>query len=204
MALLKGSVATLRLSEGDNLYMIYRVRDTVRIPPSLFGKPLEEAALQVLTEKYVGYVHPDMGIIVAIFDVKVKEEGRIIPGDGATYHESEYSVLAFRPQVKEVVEGVVVNAQQYGLWVNLGPVEGFAHVTQLMDDRVVFDPQRRALIGERSRRIVEIGDVVRARVVSVLIPSEPTMRPRIQLTLRQPYLGKPGWYQKQSKSPAEK
>ncbi|ALL00169.1 DNA-directed RNA polymerase subunit E' [Pyrodictium delaneyi] len=196
MALLKGSVATLRPPEGDNLYMIYRVRDTVRIPPSLFGKPLEEAALQVLTEKYVGYVHPDMGIIVAIFDVKVKEEGRIIPGDGATYHESEYSVLAFRPQVKEVVEGIVVNAQQYGLWVNLGPVEGFAHVTQLMDDRVVFDPQRRALIGERSRRIVEIGDVVRARVVSVSIPSEPTMRPRIQLTLRQPYLGKPEWYQK--------
>ncbi|WP_236698049.1 DNA-directed RNA polymerase [Pyrodictium occultum] len=176
--------------------MVYRVRDTVRIPPSMFGMPLEEAAFQVLTEKYVGYVHPDMGIIVAIFDVKVGEEGRVIPGDGATYHESEYSVLAFKPEVKEVVEGTVANVQQYGLWVNLGPVEGFAHITQLMDDRVVFDPQRKALIGERTRRLVEINDVVRARVVSVSMPSEPTMRPRIQLTMRQPYLGKLEWFKK--------
>ncbi len=186
--------------EGDTLYVVYRVRDVVRIPPSLFGLPLEEAALRVLTERYVGFVHPDMGIIVAVFDVDVDPEGRLLPGDGATYHDSEYSVLAFKPRVKEVVEGVVVNAQQYGIWVNLGPIEGFAHITQLMDDRVIFDQQRKAMIGEKTRKIVEIGNVVRARVVSVSMPTEPTLRPRIQLTLRQPYLGRPEWYRRKEEA----
>lgn len=177
------------------MYMVYRVRDVVRIPPSMFGLPLEEAALRVLTERYVGTVHPDMGVIVAVFNVKVSEEGRILPGDGATYHDSEYEVLALKPQVKEVVEGVVTNAQQYGAWVSLGPAEGLVHISQMMDEHVRFDPQRRAFIGERTRRIIEVGDVVRARVISVSLTAFPG-KPRIQLTMRQPYLGKPEWWRR--------
>ena len=142
-------------------------------------------------------MHPEMGIIVAIFDVKVSEEGRVIPGDGATYHDSEYSVLAFKPMIKEVVEGTVVSIQQSFARISLGPVEGIAHISQIMDEHVIFDPQRRAFIGERTRRIVEVGDVVRARIISVSMPSEPVGRPRIQLTMRQPYLGKPEWYRRE-------
>ncbi len=178
------------------LYAIYRVRDVVRIPPSLFTLPLEEAATRILTEKYVGTVHPDIGVIVAVFDVKVDENGRLIPGDGATYHDSEYSILAFKPIPKEVVEGVVVSVQQHFIRVSLGAADGIAHISQVMDEHVIFDPQRRAFIGERTKRIIEVGDVVRARIVSASIPSEPLARPRIQLTLRQPYLGKPEWYRK--------
>jgi len=171
------------------VYAVYKVRDVVRIPPELFGLPLQEAALKVLSSRYVGFLHPEMGIIVAVFNVNVEGEGRILPGDGATYHNVVYEVLVFKPQVKEVVEGVVVNALNYGAWVNLGPVEGLVHVSQLMDEHVRFDPQRRAFIGEKTGRVIEVGDSVRARVVSVSMP--PTGgKPRIQLTLRQPYLGK--------------
>lgn len=186
------------------MYAVYRVRDVVRIPPSLFTLPLEEAAMRILTEKYVGTVHPNIGVIVAVFDVKVDENGRLIPGDGATYHDSEYSILAFKPAAKEVVEGVVVSVQQHFMRVSLGPVEGIAHISQIMDEHVLFDPQRRAFIGERTKRIIEVGDVVRARIVSASIPSEPLARPRIQLTLRQPYLGKPEWYEKKGKGEGER
>lgn len=183
------------------MYIVYHVRDVVRIPPSLFGLPLEEAALRVLMDKYVGIVHPEMGVVVAVFNIKVSEEGRLLPGDGATYHDSEYDVLALNPQVKEVVEGVIVDAQNYGAWVNLGPVEGFVHISQMMDEHVRFDPQRRAFIGERTRRIVEVGDVVRARVVSVSVTGLGG-KPRIQLTMRQPYLGKPEWWRQREKQKA--
>ncbi len=183
------------------MYVVYRVRDVVRIPPSLFGMPLEEAALKVLTDKYVGSVHPEMGIIVAVFNVKVSEEGRLLPGDGATYHDSEYEVLALNPQVKEVVEGIVVDAQSYGAWVNIGPIEGFVHISQMMDEHVRFDPQRRAFIGERTRRVLEVGDVVRARIVSVSMTGLGG-KPRIQMTMRQPYLGKPEWWRKTAEKAA--
>ncbi len=184
------------------MYMVYKVKDVVRIPPSMFGMPLEEAALRVLADKYVGTVHPEMGVIVAVFNVKVNEEGRILPGDGATYHDSEYEVIALNPRVKEVVEGVIVNAQNYGAWVSLGPVEGLVHISQMMDEHVRFDPQRRAFIGDRTRRIIEVGDVVRARVVSVSMTGLGN-KPRIQLTMKQPYLGKPEWWKHKEKEKAK-
>lgn len=177
------------------MYAVYRVKDIVRIPPEMFGVPLEEAALKVLTDKYVGYVHPDMGIIVAVYNVRVSENGRLIPGDGATYHDAVYEVLAFKPRAKEVVEGTIVNAMNYGAWVNLGPVEGLVHISQMMDEHVRFDPQRKAFIGERTGRIIEIGDAVRARVMTVFMPMTGG-KPRIQLTMRQPYLGKLEWIEK--------
>ena len=184
------------------MYKLYKVKDVVRIPPELFGVDLEEAALRVLADRYIGYVDPEMGIIVAVFNVKVEREGRILPGDGATYHDATYEVLAFKPGVREVVEGVIVNAARYGAWVNIGPVEGLVHISQMMDEHVRFDPQRRAFIGENSGRIIEVGDAVRARVVSVSIPPVGG-KPRIQLTMRQPYLGKLEWIEKQREKEAK-
>ncbi len=175
------------------MYKLSKVKGIVRIPPPFFNLPFERAAKLVLSERFIGTTHPDIGVIIAVLDVKVSEEGRVIPGDGSTYHDAEFYVLSYKPEVKEVVEGQVVQIQRYGLTVTMGPMEGFAHISQVMDERVVHDPQRRALIGENTRRIIEVGDTVRARIVSVAY-SGPLSRPRAQLTLRQPYLGKEEWY----------
>ena len=175
------------------MYVVYRVRDIIRIPPSLFTLPLEEAARRVLIDKYVGYVDPELGVIVAVYNVKVNEYGRILPGDGATYHESEFDVLAYKPVVKEVVEGTVVNVQEFGLFVSLGPIDGFIHRSQVSDEELRFDENRKAFIGVRTNRVVEKGDRVRARVIAVSMPTEPSQKPRIQLTMRQPLMGKIEW-----------
>ena len=181
------------------MYIIAEVEDVVRIPPNLFGFPLKEAALKVLRERYEGYLHPDLGIIITVFDVKVEELGRILPGDGATYHNARFKVLSFKPQVKEVVEGIVVGATDKGLFVNLGPVDGFLHKSQISDKRVLFDERGGRYIIEETRQVVEKGDKVRARVVGVSFPTEPTARPRIILTMRQPLLGKLEWVEEELK-----
>lgn len=181
------------------MYIIAEVEDVVRIPPSLFGFPLKEAALKVLRERYEGYLHPDLGIIITVFDVDVEELGRILPGDGATYHNTRFKVLSFKPQVKEIVEGIVVGATDKGLFVNLGPVDGFLHKSQISDKRVFFDEKGGRYIVEETRQVVEKGDKVRARVVGISFPTEPTARPRIILTMRQPLLGKLEWVEEELK-----
>ncbi len=175
------------------MYVVYRVRDIVRIPPSMFSMPLEEAALQVLAQKYVGYVDPDLGIIIAIYNVKVSEHGRILPGDGATYHESEFDVLAYKPVLREVVEGRVVSVREFGLFVNLGPIDGFIHRTQITDEELNYDEKRGAFIGVKTRKIIEKDNIVRARIIAVSMPKEVAQKPRIQLTMRQPLLGRLEW-----------
>lgn len=180
---------------GDGcLYRVYKIRDVVRIPPEDFDKPLNEAAWKVLRQIYEGLVTKELGVIVAILDVKVEPEGKIIYGDGATYHNVEFTVLAFNPFVKEVVEGPVVTVTSYGLFVDLGATDGFIHKSQISDEDIEYDPSRQALVLRDTRRIIEKGDGVRARVYNVsLLPGKGL---RVSLTIRQAYLGKTEWIKK--------
>jgi len=173
--------------------MLYKVKDIIRIPPSYFNEDLEKAALKVIREAYEGVMDNELGFILSVQNVKVEEEGMIIPGDGATYHEAKFELLTFKPKPKEVVEGEVVEVARFGVFVNLGPLDGLVHKSQVMDDTEVdLDSKRGALIGRETRRILERGDIVRARVTSVGIAT--ANRPmRIALTMRQPFLGKLEW-----------
>ncbi len=175
------------------MYILYRVKGVVRIDPKYFDRPLQEAALLALKSQYEGAIHPKLGVIIAVMDVRVSEYGWIIPGDGATYHDVEFSLLAYKPILHEVVEGRVVDVQRFGAFIHLGPIDGFIHISQIMDEKVEFDPQRGAFIGTETKRILEKDDIVRARVVGISMPSEPTQRVRVQLTMRQPMLGKLEW-----------
>ncbi|WFO76030.1 DNA-directed RNA polymerase [Desulfurococcaceae archaeon MEX13E-LK6-19] len=184
------------------MYRIYKIRDVVRIPPEDFGKPLNEAAWKALRQIYEGRVTRDLGVIVAVLDVKVNPEGKIIYGDGATYHDAEFTVLAFNPFIKEVVEGTIVTVTSYGLFVDLGATDGFIHKSQISDEDIEYDPTRQALVLRDTRRIIEKGDSVRARVYNVaLMPGKGL---RVSLTVRQAYLGKLEWIKKMKEQQASK
>jgi DNA-directed RNA polymerase subunit E' len=176
------------------VYRVYRVRDVVRIPPDKFNKPLEIAAWEELRRVYEGMITKNMGIIVTVIDVKVKPEGKILPGDGATYHEAEFSFLVFYPFIKEVVEGEINTVLQHGVFVDLGASDGFIYVNQIADERIEYDPTRPGLILKDTNRILEKGDWVRARVYNVApLPGKGW---RVQMTMRQPYMGKIEWIKK--------
>lgn len=184
------------------MYRIYKIRDVVRIPPEDFGKPLREAAWKALRKIYEGRVTRDLGVIVTVLDVKVDPEGKIVYGDGATYHKAEFTVLAFNPFLKEVVEGTIVTVASYGLFVDLGATDGFIHKSQISDEDIEHDPTRQALILRDTRRVIEKGDVVRARVYNVaLMPGKGL---RVSLTVRQAYLGKLEWIKKAKEREGEK
>mgnify|MGYP000144321101 FL=1 len=174
------------------MYYVYRVQDIVRIPPEMFHLPLEEAALKSLREKYEGTIDKDLGLILAVFDVNVSEEGVIIHGDGATYHETEFSILAFKPLIKEVVEGEVVEITDFGAFISLGPLDALAHKSQILDDVLMYDGRRGALIGKETKRILERGDHVRARIITISTSMSNKIM-RIGVTMRQPFLGKLEW-----------
>ncbi|MEM0378510.1 MAG: DNA-directed RNA polymerase [Thermosphaera sp.] len=181
------------------MYNVIRVKDVVRIPPSKFGRPLEEVALEELRELYEGTVvvlkNPFTGeekkepsVIVTILRLNVDPSGKIIPGDGATYHNVEFEALVFHPQVKEVVEGEVVTVTKNGLYVDLGVLDGFIYINQVADEKVSYDAGRGSLLLEESKKYIEKGDVVRARIFNV--SPMPGKGLRVHMTMRQPSMGK--------------
>ncbi|MCC6988847.1 MAG: ribonuclease R, partial [Acidobacteria bacterium] len=72
-------------------------------------------------------------------------------------------------KIGEVYGGYITGVAAYGLFVQMTEhfVEGLVHVSTLVDDFYRFDEAARVLLGERSKRIFRLGDVVRVRVLRV-------------------------------------
>lgn len=171
------------------MYLLSRVRDVVRIPPTMLDEPVEKVAEKILNEHYVGSYDKGLGLIIGVFDVEVSSFGRIIPTDAGVYYEVEMSVLSFKPLNNEVVEGTVVDVKPFGIFVRIGAIDGFVHKSQISDEYAEYDPTRPAFVLKESRKLIEIGDKVRARIVGISTGGEHEGL-RVQLTMRQPYLGK--------------
>jgi DNA-directed RNA polymerase subunit E' len=174
------------------------MRDTIRIAPTSFGKPLEDAALAELKAKYEGLVDEELGYVISVIDLKVNPIGRIVPGDGGTHHSVIFSILTFFPEVQEVIEGEVVEVADFGTFLRIGPVDALLHVSQLMDDFISYDEKQGVLLGRESGRIIQRGDVFRVRIVAVSFPRGRSSG-KIGVTARQPFLGKLDWIEKEVK-----
>ena len=77
------------------MFKLVTLEDTIRIPPETFGNPLETVGHQQVKAKYEGVVSEELGYVVAVTDVKVSPTGKIIPGDGATYHKVTFSPVSY-------------------------------------------------------------------------------------------------------------
>lgn len=159
------------------------------------GDDIDKAALAKLREQLEGKLDQELGgIIVAVLDASVVSEGVFLPlpGDPQTYYVVRYKMLLYRPVLLEVVKGIVREAREIGIFVDLGPLDGFVFRNQIMDEQVEFVQERRAFKGVESNRLVEINDIVRARITQIG-KDRRGYGVRIGLTMRQPYLGKEEW-----------
>ncbi len=170
------------------MFRLCRIKDVIRIPPDRFEESLEGVAIDELRKRYEGKVDNSLGLVIAITDVDVSDEGFILQGDGATYHDVVADLLTYYPVLNEVTLGEVVDIKKIGMYVNIGPIDAFIHVSQLLDDKVLYDELQDVLVGEETKKVFRKGDVVRGRIVSVSINIPTSIR--VSMTLRQPHLGK--------------
>jgi DNA-directed RNA polymerase subunit E' len=127
-----------------------------------------------------------------VTNVKVSPTGKIIPGDGATYHKVSFSLLTFYPKIQEIVEGEVVEIADFGAFVRIGPIDALLHVSQLMDDFISYDEKQSVLLGKETKRRLMSGDQVRVRITAVSLGRAGSSG-KIGVTARQPFLGKLEW-----------
>lgn len=171
------------------MFYITEVEDYIRVEPKLFGLPTVEAVENQLLETYTEYYDKEIGRVIAVVEVLNVGEGVIIPGDGATYYNSRFKLLVWRPELQELVYGTISEITNFGAFIDLGVMMGMIHVSQTMDDFVNFN-KAGTLSGKNSKRILKSGDMCLARVVAV---SHKGREPKIGLTMRQPGLGKLEW-----------
>ncbi|WP_424356411.1 DNA-directed RNA polymerase [Methanobacterium sp. MBAC-LM] len=176
-----------------------KIEDTVRVPPTLFDEPLEEIAFELLNENYVGMIDKKLGLMVTVKEIEEIGIGRVIMGDGAAYHNVTFTALFFKPDLQEIVEGEVIEITEFGAFVRMGPMDGLVHVSQVTDDYINYDSKRGALLGKESKKTLEEGDKVRARIVALSLKGKSSKETKIGLTMRQPGLGRPEWIEKEKR-----
>lgn len=186
------------------MYKLVAIEDVVDIPPHLLGKPLEEAALEVLRETYEGRVVEGIGLVISVLGVEVSPEGYLTFGDASSYHECNFTALVYNAIPNEVVEGEVVLVENIGLHVRLGVIDGFVHRSQVFPTKdVIYDRDQGVVIAESGKRIIRRGDLVRARVTGVSY-DELKGNLRVRLTMRAPYLGRLDYIREAIKREKEK
>ncbi len=171
------------------MFYLTEVEDYVRVEPKLFGLPTTEAVEKQLKEMYADYYDKKLGKVIVVIEVLEVKEGVIIPGDGAAYYNSKFKLLVWKPELQELVYGIISEITNFGAFIDMGIMRGMIHISQTMDDYVSFS-KANSLLGKSSKRSLKQGDLCLARIVAI---SHKGDEPKFSLTMRQPGLGKLEW-----------
>jgi len=190
------------------MYLEVIREDVIRIPPeylrrgSSFGDHIDRLA----SRAFEGSFDEDDRLIVVTYDHESIGRGRIIHGDGAIYQPIRFKAILFEIGESEVVEGAVSEVHEFGAFVRIGPLEALLHVSQIMDERVRVNIDRRKsrtddgriddysrVEGLDSGKFVQTTDPVRARIVQVSLNTSDPRSSKIGLTCKQPGLGPLSW-----------
>ena len=174
------------------MFSVSTLVDIVRIPPTLFGTTLKKAAENILKSKYESMINQDLGYIIMIMGAKVEPLGKMIPGDGGTFHRVEFQALTFFPKLQEIVNGELVDITDFGAFVRIGPTDALLHLSQVMDDYLKSDVASGVILANQSGRTLKVGSTIRARITAVSLGKAASMG-KIGITCRQPFLGADDW-----------
>ena len=164
----------------------------------MFGTTLKKAAVNILKEKYESMINAELGYIIMILDAKVDEMGKMIAGDGGTFHKVQFEALTFYPKLQEIVQGEIVDITDFGAFVRIGPTDALLHLSQVMDDYLKSDVASGMIIANQSGRTLKVGAMLRTRITAVSLGKAATMG-KIGITCRQPFLGTEEWIQEEIK-----
>ncbi len=173
------------------MFKLITLSTKCEIPPFLFSQPKTVSARIILSEEYEGIITRDYGFIIAIVDVLDVGPGIIIPGNANTFHQVEFTILSFKPNLGEIVEGDIVELVDFGAFCRLGPLDGLVHVSQICDDYISYEQVGYRFIGKETGKILEVNNEVRAKVIAVSLGTGRSGK--LGLTMRQKFLGKYDW-----------
>ncbi len=181
------------------MFYLMEIEDFVRVEPKLFGLPTLEAVEKQLQKIYNAYFDKELGAVIGVIGVEQVGEGIIIPGDGAAYYNSKFKLITWKPEIQELVFGIITEITNFGAFMDIGAMQGMIHISQTMEDYVNYT-KANVLVGKTKKKSLKKNDACLARVIALSYKGD---EPKIGLTMRQPGLGKIEWI-KEDKKKAEK
>ncbi len=183
------------------MYKRLTIEDSVRVPPQHLGDNVEESVENGLKAEKEGKINSELGVVLSIESVKNIEGGDIKPEDAGIHYNATYDALVFEPELHEVVNGEVVDLTEFGAFVRIGPFDGLCHISQVTDDYMNLDEENMMLTSDEQEKSLGVNDFVTARIIAVSLGNQESNK--INLTMRQPGLGKQEWIEQYEEEKAE-
>jgi len=175
------------------MYSLVQLNDTVRVPPERFTEDLDEVVEDIVQKTFEGTIRRKQGLIVVVDNIKTIGDGIVIHGDGGMYQKVEFEALTFNPLLQEITDAVVCEIVEFGAFCHIGPFDALIHMSQIMNDYVNVDAENERIVGKENKKVLKVGDSVRARIVAVSLNELSARESKIGLTMRQPSLGAHEW-----------
>ncbi len=175
------------------MYASVKLADTIRVPPERFGEDLDVVVKDIVQKTFEGVIRKNHGLIVAVDSINALGDGIVIHGDGGMYQKVEFDALTFNPTLQEITDAIVCEIVEFGAFCHMGPFDALIHMSQIMNDYVNVDAENERITGKENKRVLKVGDPVRARIVAVSLNELSARESKIGLTMRQPALGAHEW-----------
>ena len=133
-----------------------------------------------------------------IMSANVDPMGKLIAGDGGTFHRVTFDALTFYPKLQEIIYGELVDITDFGAFVRIGPTDALLHLSQVMDDYLKSNIASGVILANQSGRTLKIGSTIRTRITAVSLGKASAMG-KIGITCRQPFLGTDEWIEEDLK-----
>lgn len=183
------------------MYYESEIAVTIRVPPNRFGERIDFVVLDIAREKYESSVHPDIGMIVGVLGIRSLLPGKIVPGDGSTYHEVILNCISFRPLKGEIIEGEIAETIKFGIFIRIGCTDTLCHVSQISNDKFNLAKGKNVLVGRETNRSLRLGEQVRSKIIQSSIDH---VSMKIAVSMRGDWLGTRKWMKEDAEEDSDK
>lgn len=185
------------------MYRIVEAEEYVKIPPNMLNMNKDEAVREVLLNQYKNKYFETFGLVLDIIDVSVESENVIMINDPKIYFKTRFKLLSFTIDKKETFLGIVREITDFGAFVLIGPFEGLLNISQISDEKLTFNKEKKRYENADKTKTLEIGDLVYVKVSSITMKEGPA-KAKISLTCRSAGLGNLKWLEQAKTSEKEK
>ncbi len=185
------------------MYVEIEIEDNIKITPDNLNENYDTIIEKLTRETFEGIIQ-DENLIILVTDVKKIGPGRMIPGSGNVFQKIKFTAISQIFKLNEIVEGYICDVTKFGAFIRIGCIDALCHISQLMDEKVYYDSGHSMFVTKSGKKNLSIGDIVRARIVSLNLNKKNPIESRIGLTMRQPGIGKLEWLIEEEKEKLKK
>ena len=148
------------------MFYLVNIQKSIRLEPKDLGGNFDKKIMQKIRDNNEGQYSGSLGYVIQVFQLKRDQisEGKVQDTTGDVIFLVNFQALTFRPENKEVHDGLVTEVSQDGFYVESGPLRSFIN-KERVPAHYVFDRSANAFISDRDISLkIRVGSDVRYKI----------------------------------------